>query len=71
MANFISKTWVSFVHDLDSNSRRGRNVNVVQWPKYSLEKPENFVSESIGRVGWRLILGVMEIDFINQNALAV
>ena len=72
LADFISKTWVSFVHDLDPNSWRKDNANVADWPKYSLEKPEDFVFEVNKTSGpeadtWRK----EGIDFINQNALAV
>ena len=72
LADFISKTWVSFVHDLDPNSWRKDNASVADWPKYSLEKPEDFVFEVNKTSGpeadtWRK----EGIDFINQNALAV
>ena len=72
LAGFISRTWVSFVHDTDPNSWRGRNASVAQWPRYILDKPENFVFEVNKTSGveadtWRKA----GIDFINQNAVAV
>lgn len=72
LANFISSTWVSFVHDSDPNSWKQRNASVPLWPKYRLNKPEDFVFEvnTTSRVEadtWR----EKGIGFINQNALAV
>jgi carboxylesterase type B len=72
LAEFVSRTWISFVHDMDPNSWKGRNATVPAWPKYNLKKPEDFVFEvnATSRVEadtWRQ----EGIDFINQNALAL
>lgn len=72
LAEFMSRTWVSFVHDTDPNSWRRKNASVPAWPRYSLEKPEDFVFEvnTTSRIEadtWRK----EGIDFINKNALAV
>ena len=72
LAEFVSRTWVSFVHDLDPNAWRMGNKSVPEWPKYRLDEPEDFVFE-VNRTSrveadtWRK----EGIDFINQNALAV
>jgi len=72
LADFVSRTWVGFVHDADPNAWRSGNASVPAWPKYKLDKPEDFVFE-VNRTSrveadtWRK----EGIDFINQNALAV
>lgn len=72
LADFISKTWVSFVHDLDPNGWRGRNTTVAHWPKYRVEDPRDFVFEVNRTSGVEADTWRKEgIDFINQNALAV
>ena len=72
LAGFISKTWISFVHDLDPNSWREGKKSVPLWPQYSLEKPEDFVFEVNKTSGLETDTWRKEgIDFINQNALAV
>lgn len=72
LADFISKTWVAFVSDLDPNSWTGRDAAVPSWPKYEVEDPRDFVFEvnvtsRVESDTWRK----EGIDFINQNALAV
>lgn len=72
LADFISKTWVSFVHDLDPNNWTGRNASIAQWPEYSLDQPEDFVFEVNSTSGVEADTWRKEgIDFINQNALAI
>ena len=72
LAEFISRTWVSFVHDTDPNKWREGNETVPMWPEYSTDSPQEFVFEvnTTSRVEadtWR----AEGIDFINQNAVAV
>lgn len=72
LADFISKSWVSFVSELDPNAWKGRNASVPLWPRYKGDDPRDFVFEvnTTSRVEsdtWRK----EGIDFINQNALAI
>lgn len=69
LAGFISKSWVSFVHDLDPNSWRRGNASVPLWPSYRLEKPEDFVLEVNKTSGVEADTWRREgIEFINRNA---
>lgn len=43
LSDLISKSWASFVYDLDPNGWTGRDSAVPAWPAYSLENPENIV----------------------------
>ncbi|KAF1363405.1 alpha/beta-hydrolase [Lizonia empirigonia] len=72
LADFVSKTWVSFVHGLDLNGWRGGNTTVAHWPEYGVEDPRDFVFEVNRTSGVEADTWRKEgIDFINQNALAV
>ncbi|KAL6703109.1 hypothetical protein ACN47E_010171 [Coniothyrium glycines] len=72
LAYFISSTWVSFVHDLDPNTWKGRPDDIEIWPKYDIHDPRNFVFEANTSSHsepdtWRK----EGIDLINSHALDV
>ena len=49
LAELISKSWASFIYDLDPNSwtgREGLGSGADLWPKYSLEQPQNIVFDA-------------------------
>ncbi|KAE8445564.1 hypothetical protein EG329_013328 [Mollisiaceae sp. DMI_Dod_QoI] len=43
LSDLMSKSWASFVHDLDPNGWVGRDSAVPAWPEYSVENPLNIV----------------------------
>lgn len=43
LSDLMSKSWASFVHDLDPNGWTGRNESVPQWPLYETGNPLNIV----------------------------
>jgi len=43
LSNLMSKSWASFVNDLDPNSWSGRQANVTAWPQYDVSCPQNMV----------------------------
>ncbi|KXT06800.1 hypothetical protein AC578_7089 [Pseudocercospora eumusae] len=43
LADLMSKSWASFIHDLDPNYEATRPASAPVWPKYSLEEPQNIV----------------------------
>jgi carboxylesterase type B len=47
LADFMSKSWVAFVHDLDPNGFvAGRNSSLPAWPRYSVDAPKNMVFDA-------------------------
>ncbi|KAK4625496.1 Lipase 1 [Fulvia fulva] len=49
LAELMSKSWASFIYDLDPNGWNGRDglgSGPDAWPKYSLEQPENIVFDA-------------------------
>ncbi|RFU73912.1 hypothetical protein TARUN_8293 [Trichoderma arundinaceum] len=43
LQSFVSRSWVSFVHDLDPNNHELRDPNLPKWPKYNSRHPQNIV----------------------------
>ncbi|CZR69899.1 related to cholinesterase [Phialocephala subalpina] len=43
LSELMSKSWASFVYDLDPNGWTGRDASVPAWPAYSIENPQNIV----------------------------
>lgn len=43
LAELMSKSWASFIYDLDPNGFAGRYEGADAWPVYSLEEPQNIV----------------------------
>lgn len=43
LSDFMSKSWVTFVHDLNPNGYAGKNSSLPNWPVYTLEAPQNMV----------------------------
>lgn len=39
----MSKSWASFVNDLNPNGWIGRDANVTSWPAYTTANPSNMV----------------------------
>jgi acetylcholinesterase len=46
LSSLMSKSWASFVYDLDPNGWVGRDTNVPAWPAYSVQSPMNMVWEA-------------------------
>ena len=46
LSSLMSKSWASFVYDLDPNRWVGRDATVPAWPTYSVESPMNMVWEA-------------------------
>ncbi len=46
LSSLMSKSWASFVYDLDPNGWVGRDTNVPVWPAYSVQSPLNMVWEA-------------------------
>jgi carboxylesterase type B len=46
LSSLMSKSWASFVYDLDPNGWVGRDATVPAWPAYSVESPMNMVWEA-------------------------
>lgn len=68
LSHNIGKAYISFAHDHDPNSSRGRNSTLPHWPRYNLRKPQNMVLNAnrtyVEDDTWRK----KEIDFINSVA---
>ncbi|KAL2803399.1 Alpha/Beta hydrolase protein [Aspergillus granulosus] len=72
LANLMSSSWASFIYDLDPNSYRGSHSKIPQWPKYTVDNPEDFVFDAN-------VTSYVEPDtyrkegiaLINDNALGV
>ncbi|UKZ96626.1 uncharacterized protein TrAFT101_011404 [Trichoderma asperellum] len=43
LQSFVSRSWVSFIHDLDPNNHGLQDPNLPKWPKYSSSHPQNIV----------------------------
>jgi acetylcholinesterase len=43
LSDLMSKSWASFVYDLDPNGWSGRDEAVPAWPVYDVENPLNIV----------------------------
>lgn len=43
LAELMSKSWASFIYDLDPNGFQGRFEGAAPWPEYSLDEPQNIV----------------------------
>jgi acetylcholinesterase len=43
LSELMSKSWASFVNDLNPNGWMGRDSSVPSWPGYQLENPTNIV----------------------------
>jgi acetylcholinesterase len=46
LSSLMSKSWASFVYDLDPNGWVGRDPHVPPWPAYSVENPMSIVWEA-------------------------
>ncbi|KAG9531525.1 alpha/beta-hydrolase, partial [Aureobasidium melanogenum] len=46
LSDFMSKSWVTFVHDLTPNGFAGKNSSLPAWPVYSVEAPQNMVFDA-------------------------
>lgn len=46
LADFMSKSWASFIYDLNPNYETTRPANAPAWPEYSLDEPENIVFDA-------------------------
>ncbi|KAH0342270.1 alpha/beta-hydrolase, partial [Aureobasidium melanogenum] len=46
LSDFMSKSWVTFVHDLNPNGYAGKNSSLPTWPVYSVEAPQNMVFDA-------------------------
>lgn len=42
----MSKSWATFVHDLDPNGYAGKNSSLPAWPRYSVADPQNMVFDA-------------------------
>lgn len=45
LAGLMSRSWASFIHDLDPNYA-GKNASTPAWPKYDLKNPQNIVFDA-------------------------
>lgn len=43
LAEIMSKSWASFIYDLNPNGFKGRYEGAPTWPEYSLDEPQNMV----------------------------
>jgi len=43
LSNLMSKSWASFIYDLDPNGFSGRQTDVPAWPQYDVNNPMNIV----------------------------
>lgn len=43
LAELMSKSWASFIYDLDPNGYSGRPAATLAWPVYALDAPQDFV----------------------------
>ncbi|KAG9830566.1 alpha/beta-hydrolase, partial [Aureobasidium melanogenum] len=46
LSDFMSKSWVTFVHDLTPNGYAGKNSSLPTWPVYSVSAPQNMVFDA-------------------------
>jgi len=46
LSDFMSKSWVTFVHDLNPNGYAGKNSTLPNWPVYSVDAPQNMVFDA-------------------------
>lgn len=46
LSDLMSKSWASFVYDLDPNGWSGREAGVPDWPTYSVQAPMNLVFDA-------------------------
>ncbi|KAL4741627.1 Alpha/Beta hydrolase protein [Aspergillus similis] len=46
LADSMSSTWASFIHDLDLNNYTGRNRSIPDWPRYDVLEPRDFVFDA-------------------------
>ena len=72
LANFVSSTWASFIHDLDPNKWDERPKNIPQWPEYGVGIPQEFVLEAnvtsyVEKDTYRRA----GMDLINSNAVSI
>ncbi|KAF2215430.1 hypothetical protein CERZMDRAFT_65721 [Cercospora zeae-maydis SCOH1-5] len=72
LADYMSKSWASFIHDLDPNYE-SKPASAPVWPQYSLDKPENIVWDAnVTELAWLEPDTYRQegIRFILDNALA-
>ncbi|KAI5362182.1 putative carboxylesterase, type B, carboxylesterase type B, active, alpha/Beta hydrolase [Septoria linicola] len=43
LADYMSKSWASFIYDLDPNYETTKPADAPVWPQYSLDEPQNIV----------------------------
>ncbi|KAL3429484.1 Alpha/Beta hydrolase protein [Aspergillus tetrazonus] len=46
LADLMSSTWASFIHDLDLNNYTGRDTSIPDWPRYDVLEPRDFVFDA-------------------------
>ncbi|KAL4979354.1 Alpha/Beta hydrolase protein [Aspergillus desertorum] len=46
LADLMSSTWASFIHDLDPNNFTGRDTGIPSWPRYDVLEPRDFVFDA-------------------------
>lgn len=46
LSDLMSKSWASFIHELDPNSWKEVNASVPDWPAYSVSKPVDIVFDA-------------------------
>ncbi|KAL3489122.1 Alpha/Beta hydrolase protein [Aspergillus germanicus] len=72
LAELMSSSWVSFIHSLDPNGFKGRDSKVPKWPKYRVDKPEDFVYDAnVTSYAESDTYRSEGIELINDNALGV
>ncbi|KAL3453927.1 Alpha/Beta hydrolase protein [Aspergillus insuetus] len=72
LAELMSSSWVSFIHSLDPNGFKGRDSKVPKWPKYRVDKPEDFVFDAnVTSYAESDTYRSEGIELINDNALGV
>jgi carboxylesterase type B len=72
LAELMSSSWVSFIHGLDPNGFKGRDSKVPKWPKYRVDKPEDFVFDAnVTSYAESDTYRSEGIELINDNALGV
>jgi carboxylesterase type B len=72
LAEFMSSSWISFIHDLDPNTYRSRPSNIEKWQPYDLRSPKNMVFDAnvtshLEADTWRR----EGIKLINDNAVGI
>lgn len=71
LADLMSSSWVSFVHDLDPNGYDGQS-EVPEWPRYVVDSPEDFVFDAnVTSFAEEDTYRQEGIALINENALGV